>query len=93
MRDDALALSEEARAELVTRLVRIEGQVRGVQRMLSEGRDCNDIITQLAAVRAAVTSVSVTLAERCAHESLCEQSGLSNDDVTRLLALLRASRS
>lgn len=93
MSDDALVLSDGARAELVTRLVRIEGQVRGVQRMLTDGRDCGDIITQLAAIRAAVTGVSVTLAERCAQESLCDQGGLSNDEVTRVLALLRASRS
>ena len=92
MSDEPLHLSDEARADLVTRLVRVEGQVRGVQRMLSEGRDCQDIVTQLAAIRAAVTSVSVALAERCAHESLCSNDQISSDDVGRLLALLRSTR-
>ncbi len=92
MSDDPLQLSDTARGELVTRLVRIEGQVRGVQRMLSDGRDCHDIVTQLAAIRAAVTSVSVALAERCAQESLCQGDAMTSDEVNRLLALLRATR-
>jgi len=50
------------------------------------------VITQLAAVRAAVTSVSTALAERCAHESLCGDGSIAADEVARLLALLRASR-
>jgi DNA-binding FrmR family transcriptional regulator len=73
-------------------LVRIEGQVRGVQRMLSDGRDCHDIVTQLAAIRAAVTSVSVALAERCAQESLCQSDTMTSAEVDRVLALLRATR-
>ncbi len=88
-----LPLSNQSRADLVTRLVRIEGQVRGVQRMLSEGRDCTDIVTQLNAIKAAVSSVGTTLAERCAHEALCDGGSTQPLDVERVLALLRASRS
>ncbi len=36
---------------LLKRLKRIEGQVRGIQRMIADGRDCESLITQLAAVR------------------------------------------
>jgi DNA-binding FrmR family transcriptional regulator len=39
---------------VVNRLRRIEGQVRGLQRMVEEGRDCAEVVTQLAAVRAAL---------------------------------------
>lgn len=92
MSDHSFALSDDARADVVARLNRIEGQIRGVQRMLNDGRDCHEVITQLAAVRAAVTSVSMTLAERCAHESLCSTGSIAADEVARLLALLRASR-
>ena len=93
MSDPTLPLSDHARADLVTRLVRIEGQVRGVQRMLTEGRDCTDIVTQLNAIKAAVSSVGTTLAERCAHETLCEGSSPKPPDVDRVLALLRATRT
>lgn len=39
---------------LVNRLRRIEGQVRGLQRMIEEDRDCSEVVTQLSAVRAAL---------------------------------------
>jgi CsoR family transcriptional regulator, copper-sensing transcriptional repressor len=39
---------------LVNRLRRIEGQVRGLQRMIEEGRDCAEVVIQLAAVQAAL---------------------------------------
>ena len=54
--------SPELKADLATRLRRIEGQVRGVQRMLDEGRECPDILQQMAAVRSAVHHASLTLA-------------------------------
>jgi DNA-binding FrmR family transcriptional regulator len=48
-------------ADILDRLKRIEGQVRGIQKMIQERRNCNDIIIQLAAVKAAVTRVSLTV--------------------------------
>lgn len=41
-------------AKAVNRLKRIEGQVRAVIRMMEEGKDCKDVITQLSAVRSGV---------------------------------------
>ena len=41
---------------LLKRLKRIEGQVRGIQKMIADGRDCESLITQLAAVRSAIDS-------------------------------------
>jgi len=46
---------------LVVRLKRIEGQVRGIQKMIENGRDCESIITQLGAVRSAVEGVGALL--------------------------------
>lgn len=46
---------------LLKRLRRLEGQVRGVERMIEEGRDCEDIITQLRAVRSAIESVGTLI--------------------------------
>jgi len=42
--------------EIVMRLKKIEGQIRGLQKMVAEERDCESIITQLAAVRSAIDS-------------------------------------
>lgn len=48
---------DERRSKLLNRLNRIEGQVRGVARMVEEDRYCVDVLTQLQAVRAAVRRV------------------------------------
>jgi DNA-binding FrmR family transcriptional regulator len=45
----------------LNRLARIEGQVRGLQRMIEEGKDCESILTQLAAVKSALDWVGVFL--------------------------------
>jgi DNA-binding FrmR family transcriptional regulator len=49
--------SEVSRETIVKRLKRIEGQIRGLQKMVAEERDCESLITQLAAVRSAVDGV------------------------------------
>lgn len=43
--------------DLLVRLRRIEGQVRGLQKMIAEDRDCEDILTQIIAVRSALDQV------------------------------------
>ena len=53
-----LTPGEEA---LLQRLKRIEGQARGLQRMVTERRDCHDIITQLLAARSALDRVGLML--------------------------------
>ncbi|MCL6634715.1 MAG: metal-sensitive transcriptional regulator [Peptococcaceae bacterium] len=47
--------------EVLSRLKKIEGQVRGVYKMIEECRNCGDIVIQLAAIRAAVNRVGITV--------------------------------
>ena len=49
------------KAALVKRLHRIEGQVRGIERMVEEERYCIDVLTQIAAVEAALDKVALGL--------------------------------
>ncbi|MER3437238.1 MAG: transcriptional regulator [Chloroflexota bacterium] len=63
-------LPAEERAEILDRLKKIEGQARGIQRMVEEGRDCLDIMNQLAAVKAAVNGLSGHLLEAFALRCL-----------------------
>ena len=51
----------DVNAEAVTRLRRIEGQVRGLQRLIDEGAECRDIVTQLSAARSALDRVGFRL--------------------------------
>ena len=50
-----------SKEQLVARLRRIEGQVRGVQRMVEEDRYCIDVITQISAIEAALEKVALGL--------------------------------
>jgi len=53
--------------QLQTRLRRIEGQVRGVERMIEEDRYCIDVLTQIAAIQAALDKVALGLLDGHAH--------------------------
>lgn len=46
---------------LLRRLRRLEGQVRGIQKMIQEGRDCESVMTQLAAARSAIDAVAALI--------------------------------
>jgi DNA-binding FrmR family transcriptional regulator len=80
-------MSLTTRKQLIKRLQRIEGQVRGVQRMVEEDRDCQDILTQLAAIRGAAHQVSVMVATQYALNCLNdpEQHGSPDEAVAKLL--------
>lgn len=54
-------LDTEKERDLVLRLRRIEGQIRGIQKMIEERRDCHEIIGQLLASRAALDKVGLQL--------------------------------
>ncbi len=66
--DDDMA--QEVRS-LLARLRRIEGQIRGIQRMLEEDRVCEDIVTQLMAARSSLDQVGVRLLDHHVERCLC----------------------
>lgn len=57
----------EHKEDLLKRLRRIEGQVRGIQRMVEEDKYCVDVLVQVAAVRAALYKVGFNILENHAH--------------------------
>jgi len=69
MSENAIAPSERQaieaalEADIARRLRRIEGQARGVQKMLDEGRDCEEMLTQTMAMRSALDQVGARLME------------------------------
>ena len=52
---------EEVSTDVVKRLRRLEGQVRGIQRMIEEGDECRNVVTQLAAAQGALDRVGFKL--------------------------------
>jgi DNA-binding FrmR family transcriptional regulator len=69
-------LDDTQQQALVTRLNRIEGQVRGIRRMVQEPRLCVDILQQLAAAEAALNRISLAVfrfhVEKCVPESVAK---------------------
>jgi DNA-binding FrmR family transcriptional regulator len=72
-------MHRDNKAKLLNRLSRIEGQVRGVGRMVDEGRYCIDILTQLQAVRAALARVETEMLKD--HLGHCIESAIVGGDV------------
>jgi DNA-binding FrmR family transcriptional regulator len=62
----------ESKTRLIQRLRRIEGQLRGVQTMLDEERDCREIMQQMTAIRSAMQSASRTFLQDYAATCLME---------------------
>jgi CsoR family transcriptional regulator, copper-sensing transcriptional repressor len=60
----------EAKEKLLSRLHRIEGQVRGIETMINEERDCREILQQFSAIRSAVQSANLSFFEEYATECL-----------------------
>ena len=75
--------TEAQNKPIATRLRRIEGQVQGIQRMLDTGRDCEEILTQIMAVRSSLDQVGLLLMElhidKCLLEDLPDESPVTRE--------------
>lgn len=87
---DGLYLSEADEQALQHRLSRLEGQVRGIKRMLAAHQSCDDILVQVAALKQAVNGVASELVQ--AHMATCVlgriEAGRGADAVESLKAAL-----
>ncbi len=68
----------ELQESLIQRLRRIEGQIRGVEGMLEQQRDCKEILQQVSAVQAALRSFSRLLLEEYAVTCLLDEDARAN---------------
>ena len=84
-----------AQERLVGRLRRIEGQARGVQKMIEEERDCSAVLDQIASIKAAVNGLSAEAVELYALHCLAHPDQFdSPDDAVRQMVrtMLRAGK-
>ncbi len=63
-------LPADERAEIISRLKRIEGQAKGIHKMVDDGRDCVAILDQVASIKAAVNALSGEMLEMFALHCL-----------------------
>jgi len=68
----------ENKINLLRRLRRIEGQIKGIQRMIEDEKYCADILVQIAAVRAALNKVGLIIFED--HTKGCVAEAIQNDN-------------
>lgn len=88
-------LEDNEKTNVLVRLKRIEGQVRGIQQMVEEGRDCLDISDQIAAVRAAANALNIEILEAFALQCVCRPEAFASpeDAVEHAIrAITRGSR-
>jgi DNA-binding FrmR family transcriptional regulator len=90
-------MDNESKSALLKRLSRIEGQVRGLGRMVEEERYCIDIVTQIAAVRAALARAQEEILQ--GHIAHCVEHAIASGDaaeqrkkIAELMEVLGRSR-
>jgi len=83
--------TDEEKQATVNRLKRIEGQVRGIQKMIEEDRYCVDILVQISAINAALKKVGFSIVER--HTKHCVssavKSGAGDEAIEELMEVMK----
>ncbi len=69
---------------VLNRIKRAQGQLAGVLRMLEEGRDCEDVVTQLAAVSRALDRAGFAIVATGLQQCLTESDGVDSVDVKKM---------
>ncbi len=83
--------TKDEKQAVINRLKRIEGQVRGIQKMVEEDRYCMDILVQISAIQSALKQVGFSVSERhmkhCVHIAI--QSGEGAEMIEELLGVMK----
>ncbi|MCD5325202.1 MULTISPECIES: metal-sensing transcriptional repressor [Pontibacillus] len=72
--------TDEEKQKVLNRLKRIEGQVRGIQKMIEEDRYCVDVLVQISAINAALKKVGFSLMERHTNHCVADAIHKGNGD-------------
>src|SRR5699024_1002855 len=70
--------TDEEKQSVINRLKRVEGQVRGIQRMVEEDRYCVDVLVQISAINAALKKVGFSITGR--HMKHCINHAINNGE-------------
>ena len=79
-----------ARTDLLDRLARIEGQARGIARMVEDERDCIDVLTQVSAARGALDEVALGLLDGHVEHCLADRKRDPGELMAAVARLVRA---
>lgn len=76
-----LQATEEERRRIQNRLRRLEGQIRGLQAMVDENKDCNAILTQVMAAKSALNHVGLLIIGHSMKTCLSESDAVEKDEI------------
>ena len=79
-----MELNPTQMAPVINRIKRAQGQLAGVLRLLEEGRDCEDVVTQLAAVSKALDRAGFAIVASGLQQCLAEGDGVDSVDVKKM---------
>ena len=77
---------QDEREKILNRISRVEGQLKGIRRMVEEKKECIDIITQISAIREAVSMVGI---EMLKNDFVCKWKGNKKIDEVYLKTLFK----
>lgn len=77
--------NNELKKDIVVRLRRIEGQVKGIEKMIDSEACCRDVLVQVAAIRAAINKVGGLVLQNYAKSCMVKD---SEDDIDQLISTL-----
>lgn len=87
-------MEKEKKKKVTNRLNRIEGQVRGLQKMVDEDKYCIDIITQSSAIRSALSAVEDVVLENHLSEHVIHQIKQDQEDkaIAEIISVFKKSK-
>ncbi|HBI34367.1 MAG TPA: hypothetical protein DEA43_01555 [Candidatus Moranbacteria bacterium] len=87
-KEEKVASEKDAAEKIVNRISRIEGQLRGVRKMVEDKKQCLDVITQITAIREAVSMLGIELLK---NDFVCKFDGKKKIDEKYLKSLFKMS--
>jgi DNA-binding FrmR family transcriptional regulator len=72
---------EVAKKSILNRLKRLEGQIRGLQSMIEQDKECEEVLTQVMAAKSALDQVGLHIIRHAMHECLLEDEDQSRDEL------------
>lgn len=89
--ESVLERDSEQQRRVINRLKRLEGQVRGLQQMIEDGRSCRDVLTLLAGIRSALNATGDVILEHYVHGCMADD-GDRDTTIHELIAAVKLAR-
>ncbi len=70
-------------AKVKNRMKRIEGQIRGILKMMEEDKECRDVVTQMSAVRSAIDRTAALIVSMNLEQCIREEKGENSEDLIK----------